>query len=359
MTIMSMNRRTVLGAGLAGVSVLAMPGILRAQDKSLKVGVYGGYFKDSFDKNIFPEFTKATGIAVESIAEPTGEAWLVQLSQAARAGQAPADVSMMSQVAMLKGQANELWAPLDLDKIKNSSNLLDRFINKYPDGRVAGIGAVSWYITLVTNTDVYKEPPTSWTALWDPANKDKLGLLALVSNSFLLDVTAKTYFDGPEILDTEEGILKVFDKLAEVKPNVRLWYRDEAQFEQALKSGEIPMGQYYHDVTGLAAADGNPVRSTFPKEGGIQDAGSWALSSASKKSEEAHIFIDYMCQPAIQATLARKVGTSPTVKRDSMDLTAEEFAAVSSDIDPVIPRFAMYQTRADWLNQKWTEMIAG
>lgn len=359
MTIMSMNRRTVLGAGLAGVSVLAMPGILRAQDKSLKVGVYGGYFKDSFDKNIFPEFTKATGIAVESIAEPTGEAWLVQLSQAARAGQAPADVSMMSQVAMLKGQANELWAPLDLDKIKNSSNLLDRFINKYLDGRVAGIGAVSWYITLVTNTDVYKEPPTSWAALWDPANKDKLGLLALVSNSFLLDVTAKTYFDGPEILDTEEGILKVFDKLAEVKPNVRLWYRDEAQFEQALKSGEIPMGQYYHDVTGLAAADGNPVRSTFPKEGGIQDAGSWALSSASKKSEEAHIFIDYMCQPAIQATLARKVGTSPTVKRDSMDLTAEEFAAVSSDIDPVIPRFAMYQTRADWLNQKWTEMIAG
>ena len=359
MTIMSMNRRTVLGVGLAGVSVLAMPGILRAQDKSLKVGVYGGYFKDSFDKNIFPEFTKATGIAVESIAEPTGEAWLVQLSQAARAGQAPADVSMMSQVAMLKGQANELWAPLDLDKIKNSSNLLDRFINKYPDGRVAGIGAVSWYITLVTNTDVYKEPPTSWAALWDPANKDKLGLLALVSNSFLLDVTAKTYFDGPEILDAEEGILKVFDKLAEVKPNVRLWYRDEAQFEQALKSGEIPMGQYYHDVTGLAAADGNPVRSTFPKEGGIQDAGSWALSSASKKSEEAHIFIDYMCQPAIQATLARKVGTSPTVKRDSMDLTAEEFAAVSSDIDPVIPRFAMYQTRADWLNQKWTEMIAG
>ena len=65
------------------------------QDTSLKVGVYGGYFKKSFDENIFPEFTKATGIAVESVAEPTGEAWLVQLEQAAKAGQAPADVSMM------------------------------------------------------------------------------------------------------------------------------------------------------------------------------------------------------------------------------------------------------------------------
>lgn len=354
-----MSRRGVLGAGAAGVSLLAMPSILRAQEKSLKIGVYGGYFKDSFDKNIFPEFTKATGIAVESVAEPTGEAWLVQLEQAARAGQAPADVSMMSQVAMLKGQATELWAPLDTGKIKNAANLLDRFVNKYPDGRVAGIGAVAWYITLVTNTDVYKEAPDSWAAFWDPANADKLGLLALVSNSFLLEVTAKTFMGGTNALDTEEGILKTFEKLAEVKPNVALWYRDEAQFEQALKSGEIPMGQYYHDVTGLAAADGHPVRSTFPKEGGIQDSGCWALSRASNKVEEAHVFIDYMSQPAIQAILSRKVGTAPTVKRELLDLTDAEFAAVSSDIEPIVPRYDLYQTKSDWLNQKWTELIVG
>jgi putative spermidine/putrescine transport system substrate-binding protein len=355
----SVSRRGVLAGSLAAAGTLAMPSILRAQDKSIKIGVYGGYFKDSFDKNIFPEFTKATGIAVESIAEPTGEAWLVQLEQAAKAGQAPADLSMMSQVAMLKGQATELWAPIDMAKIKNASGLIDRFVNKYPDGRVAGVGAVAWYITLVTNTDVFKEAPTSWNALWDPANADKLGLLALVSNSFLLEVTAKTHFGGTNALDTEEGILKAFEKLAEVKPNVRLWYRDEAQFEQALKSGEIPMGQYYHDVTGLAAADGQPVRSTFPKEGGIQDSGCWALSRASTKTEEAHIFIDYMCQPSIQATLSRKVGTAPTVKRELLDLTAEEFAAVSSDIEPIIPRYDLYQTKSDWLNQKWTELIVG
>jgi putative spermidine/putrescine transport system substrate-binding protein len=355
----NVSRRAVLGAGVAGASLLAMPAVLRAQDKSLKVGVYGGYFKDSFDKNIFADFTKETGIAVESVAEPTGEAWLVQLEQAAKAGQAPADVSMMSQVAMLKGQTTELWAPLDTAKIPNATNLIDHFVNKYPDGRIAGIGAVAWYITLVTNTDVFKEAPTSWTALWDPANADKLGLLALVSNSFLLEVTAKTHFGGTNALDTEDGLLKAFEKLAEVKPNVRLWYRDEAQFEQSLKSGEIPMGQYYHDVTGLAAADGQPVRSTFPKEGGIMDSGCWALSRASEKVEEAHTFINYMSQPKIQAILSRKVGTAPTVKRDLIDLTAEEFAAVSSDIEPIIPRYDLYTSKADWLNQKWTEMIAG
>lgn len=355
----SLSRRGLLGSAALGASMLAMPSVLRAEGRSLKVGAYGGYFKKSFDANIFPEFTKATGIAVESVAEPTGEAWLVQLQQAANAGQAPADVSMISQTSMLKGQTTELWAPLDPAKIKNLDKLIPSFVNKYPDGKIAGIGAVAWYVTLVSNTDVYKDAPSSWAFLWDPSNKDKLGLMALVSNSFLLEVTAKTFFGGTNALDTEEGILKVFDKLAEVKPNVRLWYRDEAQFEQALKSGEIPMGQYYHDVTGLAIADGFHVRSTFPKEGGILDSGCWALSKASKKTEEAHLFIDFMCQPSIQALVTRKVGTAPTVKRPLLDLTDAEFAGASSEIDPIIPRYDLQVSKADWLNEKWTELIVG
>jgi putative spermidine/putrescine transport system substrate-binding protein len=356
----AVSRRAVLSYGAAGLATLATPSIVRAQDRSLKVGVYGGYFKDSFDKHIFPPFTEASGIAVESIAEPTGEAWLVQLEQAARAGQAPADVSMMSQVATLKGMSVELWAPLDLAKIPNAENLKPEFINAYADDRVAGIGAVTWYITLVSNTDAYPQAPESWGFMWDPSNADKLGLLALVSNSFLLEITQKTFFaDNPGMLDTDEGILQVMDKIAELKPNVKLWYRDEAQFEQALKSGEIPMGQYYHDVTGLAAADGHPVRSTFPKEGGVNDAGSWVVSKASEKLEESHEFIDFMSKPETQALLSRNVGTSPTVRREVLDLTDEEFAAVASDIPAIIPRYDLYQEKSDWLNQKWTELIVG
>jgi putative spermidine/putrescine transport system substrate-binding protein len=352
------SRRAVLGYGAVGAAALAMPSIVRAQDKSLKVGAYGGYFKDSFDKHVFPLFTQKTGIAVESVAEPTGEAWLVQLQQAAQANIAPADVSMMSQVATLKGMAVDLWAALDPSKTPNAANVKPEFVNKYLDGRICGIGAVTWYITLVSNTKAYPTAPDSCGFLWDPSNADKLGLLALVSNSFLLEITSKTFFGGDtKKLDTDDGILEVLNKVAELKPNVKLWYRDEAQFEQSLKSGEIPMGQYYHDVTGLAVADGFPVRSTFPKEGGVNDAGSWVVSKASTKIDEAHAFIDFASTPEIQALLSRKVGTSPTISRDKLDLTDEEFAAVSSDIPPIIPRYDLYQTKSDWLNQKWTELI--
>ena len=266
---------------------------------------------------------------------------------------------MMAQTPTLRGMTTELWTPLDPSRISNFDDLVPAFVANYPDDRVAGVGAVAWYITLVSNTDAFPEAPDSWAALWDPANADRLGLLALVSNSFLLEVTAKTHMGGTDALDTEEGQLAAFEKLAEVKPNVRLWYRDEAQFEQSLKSGEIPMGQYYHDVTGLAAADGHPVRSTFPKEGGILDSGNWCLSRASDKVDEAHVFIDFMSTPETQGLLSRKVGTAPTLDRGVLDLTDEEFAAVASEIDPVIPRYDLYMEKGDWLNQKWTELIVG
>lgn len=356
-----LTRRHFLSATAATAGgLLAAPAILRAQGTTLKIGTYGGYFQESFDKFIYPDFTAATGIAVESIAEPTGEAWLVQLQQAARANQAPADVSMMAQVPRIKGERSELWAKLDESKMPNVANLPDHFVHRYADGTLSGTGAVSWYITLVTNTDSYPTAPDSWQALWDPANKDKVGLMSLVSNSFLLEITATTYFDGPAILDTEEGVLKVMEKLAELKPNVHLWWRDEGQFQQVLETGEVPMGEYYHDVTGVAASQGKPVRSTFPKEGGVLDSGSWVVSTASTMLEQAQIFIDYMAKPEVQTVVSKNLGTAPTVKRELLTgLTDEEFAAVSSEIPPILPHYTLYVDRGDWVNQQWSERITG
>jgi putative spermidine/putrescine transport system substrate-binding protein len=351
-----MTRRTFLKLmGVITAALFAMN--LSFAQTPLKVGVYGGYFKDAFDEHIFPRFTEETGIQVESVAEPTGEAWLVQLEAAARAGQAPADVSMMANVPRIKGSNAGLWAPLDESAIPNLEYLQETFVQRNAQGQLDAVGAVSWYVTLVTNTDAYPEAPESWAVMWEPEQRDRLGLLALPSNSFLLEITAETFFGGQEILETEEGILQVLEKLQEIRPNVRLWYRDEGQFQQALQSGEIPMGQYYHDVTGLAAAEGFPVRSTFPREGGVLDSGSWVVSRASDKLEQAQVFINYMSQPEIQDLLARFVGTAPTVRREFLSLSDDEFAAVASESPPIIPAYGMYLERGDWLDQRWLEMI--
>src|SRR6056297_405279 len=167
---MMKRREFIASASAVALGTLAAPSLVRAQGQPLKVGTYGGYFEESFKTHIYPDFTAATGIEVDSIAEPTGEAWLVQLQQAARAGQAPADVSMMAQVARIRGERAGLWADLDRSAMPNVENLPDHFVHGYGDGGFYGTGAVAWYISLVTNTDVYPEPPESWNALWDPAN---------------------------------------------------------------------------------------------------------------------------------------------------------------------------------------------
>lgn len=358
---MRLDRRRFLAGATAATAVatIGMPAVRGAEKRSLKVGAYGGVFKDTFEASILPDFTKATGIETETVAEPSGEAWVVQLDQAGKSGIAPADVSIVAQSDMARGETVDLWQSFDLTKIPGAKYIKPEFNHKAADGKINGIGAVCWYITLVSNTKAYPTAPTSWAEFWNPKNKDSLGLLALASNSYLLDITAATFFGGNEMLDTKDGVEKAITKLSELKANVKLWYRDEAQFEQEFRSGEIPMGQYYHDVTGLAIKDGFPVRSTFPKEGGVIEWGCWAMSKASKKMEEAQVFIDYMSQPAIQSAIARKIGVAPLVDRKLLDLTDAEFAAVSSDIKPIVPRFSLYLKSGDYIDQRWAEAITG
>jgi len=265
----------------------------------------------------------------------------------------------MAGVPRQRGTDQKLFQTLDESKIENLKHIPDSFKDYYDDGDLISVGAVSWYITLCTNTDEIAEAPTSWADMWDPKFEDTLGILALPTNSYMLEVTATTFFGGTDILSTRDGMSQVFDKLSELVTNVRLWYCDEGAFQQALQDGEIPMGQYYHDVAGLAAAERFPVLSTFPKEGGILDSGSWIVPTHVEPVDEVHEFINFMSDPATQALLSRYLGTAPVVDAALTDLTADELAAVSSDKTPIIPRYDIYKDHSDWISDRWNQVIAG
>jgi putative spermidine/putrescine transport system substrate-binding protein len=70
-------------------------------------------------------------------------------------------------------------------------------------------------------------------------------------------------------------------------------------------------------------------------------------------------FIDYFSRPEIQAELARTLGTTPTAKRELMDLTDEEYEAVGGPGPEAAlrPKYEMYDQLEDFIDQKWTEMI--
>jgi putative spermidine/putrescine transport system substrate-binding protein len=328
----------------------------------IKVGTYGGFFEENFRK-IYPKFTDEFDVEVESVSQPTSEVWVVQLQQAISAGGAPpADVSMLSGVGLQRAINGDILATYQTSDIPTSDNLAEGYIKTDDEGNVTGVGGLSWYITLVSNTDRVKESPDTWTAFWDPQWKNELALLRNAANSFLIEITAASFFDGYDILDTQDGVLEVMHKLQEVKPNVKLWFRDEAQAQPAYNEGEVSLGQFYHDITLFAASEdggGAPLRSVFPTEGAILDSGFWSISKTTESVGACVAFVDWMCRPEIQQELALTLGTIPSTKRETLTMSDADYEVVAGPGPETAlrPRYEIYDKWEDWIDQNWTELI--
>lgn len=355
-----MNRRTLLtssasvGGLAAASSVLGTP--LIAQTRSLKVGSYGGYFEDSFKSFVYPAFTEATGIEIESVTQPNSSDWLVTMQQATQAGTVPADISLYARDALIKAsRIGGLLAPLDRKNMANSSNLDDFFVFEDTTG-IIGVGAMSWFSSMVVNPEYVTTPPDSWAAFWDSGQFEASLGLSKLHNSLLLDVVAATFFEGAGTFATNEGIVALVEKASELKANTALWWSAESQMEQAMKNGDVIGGMYYHDVSQLMAADGFSIQSIFPKEGNPQDYGSWCLSALSEKNAEAEEFINFSSDPATQALMSRKIGTAPLVDKSKTDLTDEEFEFVSGT-PSILPAYEAYLDNETFIKETWDTML--
>lgn len=354
--MIKMNRRSLLKTGAAGIATSTLATPLIAQARSVKIGSYGGYFEDSFKSFVYPEFTAATGITVESVTQPNSADWLVTMQQAASAGSVPTDISLYGRQQMIKAsRIGGLIAPLDLSMIPKASNLDEYFVF---DGGAGpqGVGAMSWFTAMVFNpTEV--ETPESWADFWDSEKFEASLGLSNVYSSGLLDITSATFFDGEATMMTDEGILAIIDKIREIKPNVTLWWNAESQMEQGMKNGDVIGGQYYLDVANLMAMDGFPIKPTFPKEGNLQDYGSWCLTDGSEKAAEAAEFMNFSSDPATQALMSRNIGTAPLVAQSMTDLTDDEFAFVSGS--PAIkPAYEAYLDNETFIKESWDKMLA-
>ena len=342
--------------GLAAASsVLGTP--LIAQTRSLKIGSYGGYFENSFKEHVYPAFTEATGIAVESVTQPNSTDWLVTMQQATAAGNVPADLSLYARDTLIKAsRIGGLLAPLDKTKMPATANLDDYFVFEDTTGAI-GVGAMSWFTAMVINPDEV-DAPESWAEFWDSSKFEASLGLSKNYNSHFLDIVAATFFDGADTLLKQDGVVSVIEKAAEIKPNVALWWSAESQMEQSMKNGDIIGGQYYLDVANLMALDGFAIKPVFPKEGNPQDYGSWCLSAISEKADEAAEFINFSSDPATQALMSRKIGTAPLVAQSKTDLTDEEFAFVSGT-PSIQPAYEAYLDNETFIKETWEKMLAG
>ena len=349
-----LNRSAAAAGGLALAG--AWSGSARAE-RTLKIATYGGNFEDSFKKYIYPEFQKATGISVQSVSEPGGLEFLLQIAQANRAGAAPVDLCLASQEAVLRGSNEGIWRRFDLAKIPNAANLDARYVHHGKDG-VDAVGALGWLMSIIVNPDEVKPPPTSWKVFWETSRKNAWGL-STGGDSPLFEIAAALYFGGNDILQTEDGIRQVVAKIAPLKPNVKVWWADEGTMQTAFENDDVVGGMYFYDVAHVMKRSGVAVDPIMPKEGGVIDTGSWCQPTGSTKIDEAAEFVNFMSQPSIHALLSRKVGTAPLIARAKLDLTDAEFNAVSSETPPLQIAVAARMQHQDFMDAEFTKMLTG
>lgn len=364
------DRRTFLkGAGaavtagsLAGCAALSGGGAeTPSEDDPLTVAVYGGVFKDVMDEVLFPKFQEETGIPVKSKSAETSEFAVPQLESAAKAGKAPVDVSIIAVNGVLQGTRSDIWHTWDESRFENIEYISDNLLHRNDADDLVAVGALSWYINLVHNSDQVDQAPTSWTALWDDTYEDKMGLLGLASNSFLLEITAETHFEGTQMLQSRDGIRKCLDKLEGVKPQAKMWYENEAEFQQRLRDGEVPAGMLYNDITLVMQDNGAPVQSHFVEEGSVLDHGSWCTLKTTPFVDAAAEFIDYASRPAVQDRVAQNLYTSPTVTKEHSELSAETYEKIAGPgpAEAITPEYSIYLDEEAWINEQWNEFITG
>jgi putative spermidine/putrescine transport system substrate-binding protein len=177
------------------------------------------------------------------------------------------------------------------------------------------------------------------------------------SQSPIFEITAKLYFGGNEVLTHKEGIDAVIAKIAELKSNVKLWWQDEGTMQTALVNDEILGGTYMHDTAIVMARSGTPVRSIFPREGGVEGTNFWCQPSASPCIAEGESFIDFCCTPEAQELIARHVGSAPVLDRSRLNLTNAEFAAVSSAGPQILMATESRFRFTDYMERRFIEMV--
>lgn len=352
----SFSRRNVLkGLGVASIAgTLGMPFIRPSYAKTtLRVSNFGGFFEEGFIKGVYPAFTKATGIEIQSIPQASSAQFLIQMAQAKQAGKAPMDVCIASQPDVLRGRDQGLWQSFDKSKLPNLSNLPSQFVFDGKNG-LDGVGAMAWYITLIANPDDVKPLPTSWASLWEKGEA-RWGLMS-GGSSVIFEVTAATHFGGTEILNTEEGIDKVLAKIAELKPVAKLWWQDEGAMQTAYQNGEVVGGMYYHDVA-QTMKQATPLESVFPKEGGVLGFNAWCIPAGSEAIEAAHSFVNWSATPECHDAIARNVYAMPLIERSKLSLTDEEFASVGSTGKAIVVAAEAKVKHADYMASQFIKMI--
>jgi putative spermidine/putrescine transport system substrate-binding protein len=169
--------------------------------------------------------------------------------------------------------------------------------------------------TLLYNTKKFANKPTSWSVLYDPANK---GLVTVPDNPIqIADAALYLSKTTPSlgIKDPYELTQKQFDAavalLKQQRPLIKKYWALATDEISLFQNGDVQVGAAWPYQTIQLKLAGAPVDETIPNEGATGWADTWMLATKAPHPNCAYLWTRWVSTPRVQAEQALSFGETP------------------------------------------------
>ncbi len=330
------SRRKFLG--VTGVAAAASPFIWTGRSSAagkVIIRTIGGSYEEATVKSIFEPFTKATGIEVVKVPATLGKVLAMH-----EAGSMELDVMDAGELGVLslsqKGALEKInykaWKmtnPDDMDPAVRRDDMM---------------GDIYFSSVLGYNSQAFPtgKQPRNWAEFWDIKKFAGPRMLADIASG-AIDVEFALLADGvPKDKLYPIDVNRAFKSLDRVRPSIRKFWDTGALSAQMLADKEVVLGSIWNGRLQASADKGAPLAIEW-NEAMLQSQ-YWAVLKG-KNTENAQRFIDFACQPELQAALAKMIPYGPTNR--------QAFKSIPADLAARLPSSPENRQKAFIQNGKW------
>jgi putative spermidine/putrescine transport system substrate-binding protein len=298
------------------------PTSIGAGEGQLNLVLWDGYA----DKSWVDPFTAATGCKVNQ--HPAGSSdEMVSLMKDGGGGNW--DMVSASGDADLRLIYSGDVVPMNTALIPDWSNFQPYFQGP-PYNTIAGIHygiSLQWGPnTLLYNTKKFVNPPTSWSVIYDPANK---GLVTVPDNPIQI-ADAALYLSKTKpslkITDPYELTQPQFDAavalLKTQQPLIKKYWGLATDEISLFQNGDVTVGAAWPYQTIQLKLAGAPVDETIPTEGATGWADTWMLAAKATHPNCAYLWTKWVSTAKVQAEQALSFGETPVNSKACAEMEA-------------------------------------
>jgi putative spermidine/putrescine transport system substrate-binding protein len=297
------RRRLLQCAGAAAATATLGPLLITertiAQTRTVYVNTWGGSYTAAQDAAFFKPFTAATGIQVRTVTPVSYGKIKAQVQTRSY----EFDMTSINSMQWLRAIREGLAEPIDWTVVKRDALPPNSVVT---DGN--GIAQNILGTALCYRSDKYPNPPKSWADFWDV--KTFPGSRSLCLNDSPRSLIFALQADGvPRDRLYPLDIDRAFKKLDQIKPHIKVWWREGTQSQQLLRDGEVDMMSMWNARASELKQQGVPVEVVW--NGAVRSTSTWGVLKGAPNRKLAWELIAFTTQAKPQAEFNTRLYYGP------------------------------------------------